>query len=149
MPHEFKKFREILENFHISYKIQEFIDFEKIPCVSVPDWFKEEIRFSLLNRGEEDKEAFTCEFIIVPFLKEAWKRHPRLSLFSHVQIKADDLTVMPDYLISGKDHTPYFFSPFFYAKRVSRPNSTLKSVTMTTGLKPLLLAHLTAFNCPC
>jgi hypothetical protein len=45
------------------------------------------------------KEFFTSEFIIVPFLKKIWKRHPGLNLFSYVQIKVD---VVPDYLVSSK-----------------------------------------------
>ncbi len=97
----------ILEQYSLSYKMVEFIDFNQIQPVSVMDWFKEELRFSLLNRGENDKEAFTSEFIIVPFLKEAWKKHSQLNLFSHVQIKADDVVVIPDYLISAKDPTGY------------------------------------------
>ena len=97
----------ILDQYGLSYKMAEFLDFNKIQPVNVMDWFKEELRFSLLNRGENDKEAFTSEFIIVPFLKEAWKRHSQLNLFSHVQIKADDVTVIPDYLISAKDPTGY------------------------------------------
>ena len=99
--------KEILEQYQLHYTIDEFINFEKILPVEVPDWFKKDMRFSLVNRGEEDKEAFASEFIIAPLLKETWKRHPRLSLFSHVQISADDLTVIPDYLLSSKDPTGY------------------------------------------
>jgi len=40
-------------------------------------------------------------------LKETWKNHPKLNLFSHVQISADDVTVIPDYLLSSKDPTGY------------------------------------------
>ena len=76
----------ILDNYHLNYKMIEFIDFDKIQPVNVTDWFKEELSFSLKNRGEDDKEAFTSEFIVVPFLKETWKKHPKLNLFSHVQI---------------------------------------------------------------
>jgi hypothetical protein len=83
----------------------EFIDLNKIQPANVMDWFKEELKFSLLNRGEVDKEAFTSEFIVVPFLKETWKKHPHLNLFSHVQIKADDIIVIPDYLMTSKEPT--------------------------------------------
>jgi hypothetical protein len=97
----------ILDHYHVTYQMAEFLDFDKIQPVSVIDWFKEELRFSLLNRGENDKEAFSSEFIIVPFLKETWKRHPQLNLFSHLQIKADDVIVIPDYLISSKEPSGY------------------------------------------
>ncbi len=107
MTHNFNGFEEILENFRLKFRFDEFINFLKIQPVETEEWFKSELKFSLANRGEDDKEFFTSEFIIVPFLKEIWKRHPRLNLFSHVQIKADDLTVIPDYLISSKSETGY------------------------------------------
>jgi hypothetical protein len=97
----------ILNNYHLKYQIVEFIDFSQIQPVTVKEWFKEDLKFSLTNRGEDDKEAFCTEFIIVPFLKEVWKRHPQLNLFSHVQLKSDDITVIPDYLITSKTPTGY------------------------------------------
>ncbi|MEN8218444.1 MAG: hypothetical protein ABFS56_19155 [Pseudomonadota bacterium] len=97
----------ILNHYHMKYKMVEFIDFDKIKPISVMDWFKDELAFSLKNRGEDDKEAFSAEFIVVPFLKEVWKKHSRLNLFSHVQIKADDVIVIPDYLITAKTPTGY------------------------------------------
>jgi hypothetical protein len=107
MTHDFKRFDEILENFHLKFRFDEFINFREIQPVEPEQWFESELKFSLKNRGEDDKEFFTSEFIIVPFLKEIWKRYPRLNLFSHVQIKADDLTVIPDYLLSSKSETGY------------------------------------------
>jgi len=107
MSHDFKRFEEILGTFGLKFRFDEFINFAEIQPVEPEEWFKSELKFSLANRGEDDKEFFTSEFIIVPFLKEIWKRHPRLNLFSHVQIKADDLTVIPDYLISSESETGY------------------------------------------
>lgn len=107
MTTQFDKIKSILDNYQLNYQTVEFIDLNQVQPVAVADWFKEELRFSLLNRGEVDKEAFSSEFIIVPFLKEAWKRHSELSLFSHVQINADNIIVIPDYLISSKDPSGY------------------------------------------
>ncbi len=107
MTHEFNTVEDILENFHLSFRFDRFIDYQAVRHLETADWFKEEIYFSLSNRGEDDKEFFASEFIIVPFLKETWKRHPRLNLFSHVQIKADDLVLVPDYLVSSKSRTGY------------------------------------------
>jgi hypothetical protein len=95
----------ILDHYHLKCQMVEFIDFDKIQPISVMDWFKEDLAFSLKNRGED--EAFSAEFIVVPFLKEVWKKHSRLNLFSHVQIKADDVIVIPDYLITAKTPTGY------------------------------------------
>ncbi len=107
MAREIPKTKNLLDQYHLRYLIEEFLHFEDIAPAEVPEWFREEIKFALINRGEDDKEAFTSEFIIVPFLKETWKKHSALSLFSHVQITADDVTVIPDYLISSKDPTGY------------------------------------------
>jgi hypothetical protein len=65
----------------------------------------EDLEFAMTHRGAVDKEAFACEFLIVPFLKEAWKRHPDLNLFSHLSIQVNDLTAIPDYLVSVKTQT--------------------------------------------
>ncbi|MCP4695475.1 MAG: hypothetical protein GY862_01305 [Gammaproteobacteria bacterium] len=107
MSHELTNTTEVLDAFHLAYKAEEFIDLDNVPPVKAADWFKEEIKFSLANRGKDDKEAFASEFIVVPFLKEIWKKHPKLNLFSHVQINADDLSVIPDYLITAKHPSGY------------------------------------------
>lgn len=104
---DFNSIQDILAHYDLSYQIAEFIQFAHIQPVVLADWFEGEIKFALFNRGEDDKEAFTAEFIIVPFLKEAWKRHPKLSLFSHVQLKDGETTLIPDYLISAKNPKGY------------------------------------------
>jgi hypothetical protein len=107
MPHSFNSPKDVIAHYHLHYNIAEFIDFAQSPVVKMSDWFKEEIRFALRHRGEDDKEAFTAEFIIVPFLKEVWKKHPLLNLFSHVPLKVEDLMVIPDYLVASPDPSGY------------------------------------------
>lgn len=43
----------------------------------------------------------------MPFLRAVWRRHPNLELFSHIQIQADDIVVIPDYLVSSRSPTGY------------------------------------------
>lgn len=50
-------------------------------------------------------EFYACEFLISPLLKEAWKRNPKSKLFSHPQIKYEDLILVPDYVVTPKDKT--------------------------------------------
>lgn len=107
MAREIPKLEEILEQYHLHYTVDEFLNFDVIMPVKANDAFQEELKFALLHRGEDDKEAFTSEFIIVPFLRETWKNHPDLNLFSHVQIRADDIIVIPDYLLSAKPPSGY------------------------------------------
>lgn len=101
------KFEEILEQYTVQYVANAFLDFEQLPLIDEPEWFEQEIQFALAHRGEDDNEAFTSEFIIAPLLKEAWKRHLSLNLFSHVQISAEGVTLVPDYLLSATPATGY------------------------------------------
>ena len=68
----------------------------------LPSWFLEDITFALSTKSSQENEAFYEEFFIVPFLKEMWKHHRRIKVWSHVYIKYDDdLCGNPDYLIAG------------------------------------------------
>ena len=100
-------FETILEQYKLKYTTNQFFDWETIPTIEPPEWFQEELNFSIKHRGTDDQEAFVAEFIVVPFLKETWKRHLDLNLFSHLKISADDVTVIPDYLLSAKAPTGY------------------------------------------
>ena len=101
------KFEELLEKYQVCYVSEEFIDFRTIPPLVMPEWFYDELHFALTRMGESDKEAFASEFIIVPFLRAVWRRHPNLELFSHLAINADNVTVIPDYLLASKSLTGY------------------------------------------
>ena len=109
----FQDIEDILEQYHYVFRFDPFLDFANVAPIPAEAWFKEELLFALSHRGDDDKEAFACEFLIVPFLRSVWKRHERVNLFSHVQIKADDLVLIPDYLVTGKTPTGF--------KRVYKP----------------------------
>jgi hypothetical protein len=90
---------------HFGYVVvnQEFVDFEAISPINLPTLIKEDVKFFLSNRGNTDMEFYACEALIFPFLKEAWKRNPKIKLFSHPQIKYEDLVLIPDYVVTPKD----------------------------------------------
>lgn len=110
---QFQDFEAVLEHYHYDFRFQPFIDFSSTTPIPAETWFKEELMFALSHRGDDDKEAFACEFLIVPFLRYVWRRHELVNLFSHVQIKADDLIFIPDYLVTGRTPTGF--------KRVYKP----------------------------
>ena len=67
----------------------------------LPQWFLEDLEFALHVKSSEENEAFYEEFLIAPFLKEAWKKHQRLKVWSHTYLKYDEeLSGTPDYLVS-------------------------------------------------
>jgi len=98
---------ELLERYQLRYANEEFLDFRTIPPIALPEWFQDELHFALAHSGASDKEAFASEFIVVPFLRAVWRRHPMIELFSHLAISAANVTVIPDYLLSSKSPTGY------------------------------------------
>ena len=106
-------FETILEQYHLQFRFEAFWDAAQIPPRPPADWFLEELMFTLAHRGDDDKEAYICEFLIAPFLKQAWQRHPTVNLFSHAQIKTEELTLVPDYLVSKQTPTGF--------KRIYKP----------------------------
>lgn len=77
-------------------------------CLDLPDWFLQDITFALSIKSSQENEVFYEEFFIVPFLKEIWKHHRDIKVWSHVYIKYDeDLCGIPDYLVSSlrEEHT--------------------------------------------
>ena len=101
------KFEELLEKYQLQYRLDEFFDLHAMSLTPLAEAFREELRFAVRHRGSDDKEAFTSEFIVVPFLRETWKRHPGVNLFSHVAISAESVTVIPDYLVTAQAPTGY------------------------------------------
>lgn len=102
---DFKNNSELLTHFGLTVQNQEFIDFESIEPIAIPTYMKQDILFVLAERGDTDMEYYACEFLISPLLKEAWKRNPKVKLFSHPKIKYEDLILVPDYVVTPKDKT--------------------------------------------
>ncbi len=102
---DFKNNSELLAHFKLKIESEEFIDFEKINSVEIPLLLKKELRFMLANRGDTDMEFYACEALIFPILKEVWMRNPKVKVFSHPQIKYEDLILVPDYVVTPKDKT--------------------------------------------
>jgi hypothetical protein len=102
---DFKNNAELLKYFSYRVSTEKFINFDSLPTVAIPLHLQEDIDFVLANRGNTDMEFYACEFLISPLLKEVWKRNPKIKLFSHPQIKYEDLVLIPDYVVTPKDRT--------------------------------------------
>ena len=100
---DFQDNTEMLLHFGLRVVAEEFINFATVPSIKIPTHLKEDLRFLLANRGDKDLEHYACEALIFPFLKEAWKRNPKAKLFSHPQIKYEDMILVPDYVVTPKD----------------------------------------------
>jgi hypothetical protein len=102
---EFKNNSEMLAYFDLKVEKAEFLNFQDIAEITIPAHLKEDLLFVLNNRGDTDMEAYACEFLISPLLKEAWKRNPKAKLFSHPRIVYEDVVLIPDYVVTPKDKT--------------------------------------------
>lgn len=107
MSSTFTHLQDVFNAYGLSYQAVKFFDALSLTPLPANEWFKAEIEFALLNRGQDDEEAFVSEFIIVPFLKEIWKKHPKLSLFSRPTLSTLDTTVIPDYLLTARHPSGY------------------------------------------
>jgi hypothetical protein len=100
---DFKTNSELLSHFGIKVSSEEFINFKLIPSMKITTSLRDDLKFLLANRGDTDMEAYACEFLIAPLLKEAWKRNPKAKLFSHPRIVYEDTVLIPDYVVTSKD----------------------------------------------
>jgi hypothetical protein len=100
---DFKNNSEMLLYFGIKVENTKFVDFDQIESIELNKAILSDIEFSLANRGDTDMEFYACEALIFPVLREAWKRNPKAKLFSHPQIKYEDLVLVPDYVVTPKD----------------------------------------------
>ncbi len=110
---DFKNNSEMLLYFGVKVMTEEFLNLDLIAPIEVPSLLKEDFKFSLANRGNTDKEYYACEAFIFPILREAWKRNPQAKLFSHPQIKYEDIVLVPDYVVTARDKSGlnYFQKP--------------------------------------
>jgi hypothetical protein len=102
---DFKNNSELLAHFKLKINNSKFIDFNQIPQQALSEWILSDIDFALSNRGDTDMEFYACEALIFPILREVWKRNPKVKVFSHPQIKYEDLILVPDYVVTPKDKT--------------------------------------------
>jgi hypothetical protein len=100
---DFKNNSEMLLHFGVKLLTEEFLNLDEITPIEIPSLLRDDFKFLVANRGNTDMEAYACEFFIAPLLKEAWKRNPQAKLFSHPQIKYEDLVLVPDYVVTSRD----------------------------------------------
>jgi len=100
---DFTTTEEMLAHYKLTAQSSRFIDFDQIQPIPLSPSVLEDFDFLLSNRGKMDMEAFACEALIFPILKEVWKRNRKLKVFSHIQIKFEDMILVPDYVVTPKD----------------------------------------------
>jgi hypothetical protein len=98
---QFKSLSAVLKHYQIHYSEAEF---EIVKTATLNDAVREDILFTLKEVAYDVSEAAICENLIYPLLKSAWKLYADIfSIWSHQSLEYDDdLTGIPDYLISKR-----------------------------------------------
>jgi hypothetical protein len=94
----FKNLKQVIQKYPLKIRKERFL-----PEVQLepPEWFIENLNFSLDRNNPFEKEVFLRESLIFPFLQLAWKRHQHLELWALQELVYDDnLCGEPDYLVS-------------------------------------------------
>lgn len=95
---DYKSIEQVLHDYPLQIRRERFL-----PEISLelPDWFLDNLDFSLNRQAIQESETFFKESFIFPFLQQAWKRHGKLKLWSHHALNVDEkLNGEPDYFVS-------------------------------------------------
>ena len=94
----FKNIQQVIQKYPLRIKREGFLP---DTLIELPEWFLENLNFSLNRQPAHTSEAFCCESFIFPFLQQVWKRHDILELWSHQSLAYDnELSGEPDYFVS-------------------------------------------------
>jgi len=100
---DFTSIDKVAELYHLVLRQEEPFDYKQIHVISPAVALQADLEFELRHRPYSLNEQALCESLIYPVLREIWKRHPTLQLWSHILLQVDnELTGIPDYLVSKK-----------------------------------------------
>jgi hypothetical protein len=96
----FKSIKQVIKQYPLKIRQKRFLP---NILVELPEWFMENIDFSLDTQAVGENEFFFRESFIFPFLQQTWKRHHKgLKLWSHQMLVYDEkLQGEPDYFVSS------------------------------------------------
>ena len=96
---DFKTLEQVLSVYPLQMQRTRFLPDNRI---ELPEWFLDDLDFSLQTQSEAESEEFFCENFIHPFLHYTWKNHaPKLKLWSHWPLNVDErLFGVPDYFVA-------------------------------------------------
>ncbi len=96
---DFKNMEQVIEQFPLILERKDIFPLNL--SFELPEWFAENLAFTLKTLKSSDTEAVYCEKLIYPFLHLVWKNHPHLNLWSHHNLRYYDvLHGTPDFFVS-------------------------------------------------
>ncbi len=110
----YKTVSSVLKEFQITYTEANFIVETEF---QIPDYFREDLEFTMREGVVDNSEFAICENLIYPLLKEVWKRYyTGFVLWSHQSLTYDQyLSGFPEYILAKRSilgkvvfEQPYF-----------------------------------------
>jgi hypothetical protein len=98
---DYKQLSAVIKEFRLHYEERVF---EIQSPQQVPEWLQNEIAFNLNELPYASSEAFICESLLFPILREVWKPFKNdITLWSHTAINyTEALSGIPDYLFAKR-----------------------------------------------
>ncbi len=95
-----KSVEDVQKKYPIYNRFENFVPNHR---VELPQLYQDDIQFALSKQADVESEMFYREYLIAPFMSEAWKRHRDLKLWVNRRlVYKDELTGEPDYFLANK-----------------------------------------------
>jgi hypothetical protein len=93
----------VAEKYNLILTREEPFDYKTVSSIQPPAVLQQDLEFELRHHPYSMNEQTLCEGLIYPLLREVWKHHLSLQIWSHITLQVDDeLVGIPDYLVSKK-----------------------------------------------
>ncbi|MBD6615641.1 hypothetical protein FNW02_07275 [Komarekiella sp. 'clone 1'] len=119
----YKTIGEVLKAFQVIYTEANFIGETKF---NIPDYFREDLEFTMREGAVDCSEFAICENLISPVLKQVWKKYSsKFTLWSHYSLNYDDkLSGFPKYILAKRSPLGkvVFDKPYFILVEAKQDN---------------------------
>ncbi len=119
----FKTIGEVLKTFQVTYTESNFISEVKF---NIPDYFREDLEFTMREGAVDCSEFAICENLISPVLKQVWKLYSsKFILWSHYSLNYDEkLSGFPEYILAKRSPLGkvVFDKPYFILVEAKQDN---------------------------
>ncbi|MBW4641467.1 MAG: hypothetical protein KME23_00290 [Goleter apudmare HA4340-LM2] len=119
----YKTIGEVLKAFQVTYTEANFIGEVKF---NIPDYFREDLEFTMREGAVTCSEFAICENLISPVLKQVWKLYSsKFVLWSHYCLNYDEkLSGFPEYILAKRSPLGkvVFDKPYFVLVEAKQDN---------------------------
>ncbi|NMG06098.1 hypothetical protein [Brasilonema sp. UFV-L1] len=119
----YKTIGDVLKAFQVIYTEANFVGEVEF---NIPDYFREDLEFTMREGAVDCSEFAVCENLIFPVLKQVWKRYSsKFILWSHYSLNYDEkLSGFPEYILAKRSPLGkvVFDQPYFILVEAKQDN---------------------------